>query len=42
MKEIPNSLGYVFSLDPTAKKINSVVCLPWREGIKELGIELPD
>lgn len=41
MKEIPNSLGYVFSLDPTPKKINSVVCLPWREGIKELAIELP-
>jgi predicted AAA+ superfamily ATPase len=42
MKDVPGSIGYVFSLDDIPKKINSVVCLPWMEGIKELGIEFPE
>jgi len=40
-KEFKNAVPYLFSLDRTAKKIGKVSCLYWREGLKEIGIELP-
>lgn len=39
-KDIPNSIPVCFSLDTTPRKIGDVVCLPWREGIKELSIPI--
>lgn len=37
-KDIENSVPYIFSRDKIAKKIGSVNCLHWLEGIKELNI----
>jgi predicted AAA+ superfamily ATPase len=42
MKDVAGAAGYVFSLDNIPKKINSVVCLHWMDGLKELGIEFPE
>lgn len=41
LKDIPNSQAYLFSLDITPKKIGSVSCLHWRDGLTELGITFP-
>ncbi len=35
-KDIPNSECYCLSLDPVAKSIEGVACLPWMQGIDEL------
>jgi len=37
-KEIPNSIPFLFSQDKTRKKIGSVTCLHWLDGIKELDL----
>ncbi len=31
--------GYVFSTDSISKKIGSVYCLHWQEGLQELGLD---
>jgi len=40
-KEISGCVSLVLSQDKIAKKIGSVTCLHWLEGIEELGITLP-
>jgi uncharacterized protein len=40
-KEISNSVALLLSQDTNAKKIDNILCLHWREGFKEIGIELP-
>lgn len=37
-RDIPHSRAFCFSLDPATKKIGSVRCVPWTQGIKELGL----
>lgn len=37
-KDIPNSESFVFSNDPTPKKINKVWALHWKDGLKEIGL----
>ena len=37
-KDIPNSEAYCLSRDSKPKKINSILCLPWYTGLKELGL----
>lgn len=41
-KEFKNSLPYIFSLDKIPKKIRSVNCIYWVDGIKELDISMPE
>ncbi|MBI2119912.1 MAG: ATP-binding protein [Elusimicrobia bacterium] len=36
--DIPNSEAFCLSLDPIAKKIEKVHCLPWFRGLEELGL----
>jgi len=38
-KDVPNSTRFCFSLDRIPKIINGVGCLPWWDGLKELGLE---
>ncbi len=35
----PKIKGFVFSTDPIPKKIGSVFCLPWKQGLLELGLK---
>ena len=37
-KDVPNSEAFCLSRDPTAKKIGAVSCLPWQEGLVQLGL----
>jgi uncharacterized protein len=37
-KDIANCELFCFSTDPTPKKIDGVLCLPWWEGVKEVGL----
>jgi len=37
-KDVPNSEAFCLSRDPTAKKISAVSCLPWQEGLVQLGL----
>ncbi len=37
-KDIPNSEAFIFSLDPNPKKIAEVSCLPWQNGLEEVGL----
>ena len=37
-KDISNSEAFCFSLDPTPKKIGDVLCLPWQQGLEEIGL----
>ncbi len=36
--DIPQSEAFCLSLDPTAKIIDGVRCLPWERGLKDLGL----
>jgi len=36
--DVPHSEPFCLSLDPTRKKINGIPCLPWQEGLRELGL----
>ncbi|HBL19218.1 MAG: hypothetical protein A2X36_10250 [Elusimicrobia bacterium GWA2_69_24] len=36
--DIPNSEAFCLSLDPIPKKIAGVSCLPWQQGLSELGL----
>lgn len=36
--DIPNSEAFCLSLDPIAKKIEGIRCLPWPRGLEELGL----
>lgn len=37
-RDMKKSEAFCLSLDPVAKKINGVSCLPWRKGLGELGL----
>ena len=37
-KDVPNSEAFCLSRDPNAKKIGAVSCLPWQEGLVQLGL----
>ena len=37
-KDVPNSIAFCLSRDPTPKKIGVVSCLPWQQGLIELGL----
>lgn len=37
-KDVPHSEAFCLSRDPTAKKIGAVSCLPWPEGLIQLGL----
>jgi len=37
-KKLKDSSYYCLSLDKNAKKFGNVLCLPWQEGLKELGL----
>lgn len=37
-KDIKNSERFCLSLDPNAKKIDGVSCLPWQDGLIEIGL----
>ncbi|MBU4484108.1 ATP-binding protein [bacterium] len=37
-KELSNAEAYCLSLDPERKKIGPVWCLPWQDGLKEIGL----
>ena len=37
-KEFGHVEAYCFSQDEKARKIDAVSCLPWQQGVKELGI----
>lgn len=37
-KDVPNSEAFCLSRAPTAKKIGAVFCLPWQEGLVQLGL----
>ncbi|MEX0804727.1 MAG: hypothetical protein WD688_15630 [Candidatus Binatia bacterium] len=37
-KDVPNSEAFCLSRDPTAKKIGAASCLPWQEGLVQLGL----
>lgn len=37
-KDISNSEAFCLSLDPTPKKIGDVLCLPWQQGLEEIGL----
>jgi predicted AAA+ superfamily ATPase len=39
LKSFKNASAYLLSNDPIKKKIDSVVCLPWSEGMIELGLK---
>jgi predicted AAA+ superfamily ATPase len=36
--QIANSEAFCFSLDPAARKIGPVLCLPWLRGLEEIGL----
>lgn len=36
--DFPKSVSYCLSLDPKARKIGNVICLPWQDGLQELGL----
>jgi uncharacterized protein len=38
-KDIPNSSLYCFSQDPIPKKFGDILCLPWQEGLTEIGLK---
>ena len=37
-KDIANSEAFCLSLDSTEKKMGKVLCLPWQQGLKEMGL----
>jgi len=37
-KDVPNSEAFCLSRDPTPKKIGAVSCLPWQQGLIEIGL----
>jgi hypothetical protein len=37
-KDIPNSDAYVFSQDPTAKRVDDICFLPWQKGFADIGL----
>lgn len=37
-KDVPNSEAFCLSRDPNAKNIGAVSCLPWQEGLVQLGL----
>lgn len=37
-KDIPNSEAFCLSRDPIARTVGAVACLPWQEGLVELGL----
>lgn len=37
-KDVPNSEAFCLSLDPNAKKLGAVSCLPWQDGLVQLGL----
>jgi predicted AAA+ superfamily ATPase len=37
-KDIPNSIAFCFTRDPTPKKIGSVSCFHWQRGLVEIGL----
>jgi uncharacterized protein len=37
--DIPNSEAFCLSLDPTARNVDGIHCLPWPRGIQELGLD---
>lgn len=38
-KDISNSEAFCLSRDPIPKKINNILCLPWQQGLIELGFD---
>ena len=39
--DIKKSEAFCLSRDPVKKRIGSTLCLPWREGLRELGLAKP-
>ena len=37
--DIPNSEAFCLSLDPVPRKLDGVHCLPWRQGLDEIGLK---
>ncbi len=37
-KDLPHSQAYCLSLDPLPRKIRGVFCLPWQQGLEEIGL----
>lgn len=37
-KDVPNSEAFCLSRDPTPRRIDAETCLPWREGLIQLGL----
>ncbi|MEK7790598.1 MAG: DUF4143 domain-containing protein, partial [Deltaproteobacteria bacterium] len=38
LKDFKNAEAFIFSRDPHKKKIGNILAIPWREGLKELGL----